>query len=140
MYRPEEVLHSFIAEMHQWEINCCLSSKKVNAGQVEESAHNNNCENTYQRIYGKYCSPTKGTPRNFHYLNPPEYSPDWETIQNVTIRSSTLVNLETLKVYPPEYKTSDEHFVYHLILEGGDWKLYDKVEITAEGKKRRLGL
>lgn len=112
MQTPEEVLLSFMTDMNHWEANCRISSDKVTAKEVDYYDHKKMCEDSYKQLFDKHCSKLKGTPRGVCFKTPPEYNPAWENIKKVKQRSSTLVNIETLKSYPAEYNRDEIHYVY----------------------------
>lgn len=129
MQTPAEVLFGFIKEMNLWERRCAARDPEPNSGldRFEEAF----CvgEGEYRLIFEKFCSPSKGTARDFFYSEPPDYDPDGESVMSIRQISPTLAEIQTL-----QNSGHRRRHLYRLALEDGQWRLFEKWIIYKDGE------
>ena len=85
---PESMVLSFIAAMHQWELNSHASCRAVRDS-ADPTSYQTSVANSMADVFSRFCTP-KPRPygRNASFQNPPEYNPEHESIQSSEIRGS----------------------------------------------------
>ena len=79
---PESVVLSFIAAMHQWELDSHASCRAVRDS-PDPASYQPAVAAAMADVFSQFCTPKpRPNGRNASFQNPPEYNPDHESIES----------------------------------------------------------
>ena len=130
MESPQAILHAFMQDMNAWEQRSANRTELCIAGMMDFSEADELIASEYAEIFRKWCSVTRGKPRDgMCYSVPPDYDPEGETIVEIRENPPDLVEIETQQNYLHRKRQ-----VYGLVLENGQWRLYEKKVVLHNGE------
>ncbi len=110
-----------MAEMHDWEERCAQRTRQCMAGAMSFEDAEAQGVAEYMQIFGKYCSPSKALPRDFHYTEPPDYDSTAELIESERERTPDLFEIRTQQTFGHR-----KRHLYLLSLQADGWRLFAK--------------
>jgi hypothetical protein len=122
---PESVLLEFMREMNEWEKRCALRTAQCDAGEADFDEAVRLGQSEYTSIFQKYCSQAKARPRDFFYMEPPDYDPEGEGIVAIKRITEELAEIRTRQNY-----VHQKNQLYKMIRENCEWMIYEKFIIT----------
>ena len=128
MATPEQLLHGFMTEMNAWELRCAERTEQCVRGELTFDRATEIGVSEYMDIFRRYCSQSKGVPRDFYYTEPPDYDPDRELILNATEMSPVLFSLRTQQNY-----SHRKSHLFSFTREDGQWRLFARHILMVDG-------
>ena len=128
---PERILVEYLTEMGKWESGCAAVASMRTHSEVEGpevSAAWDAAMQSHRQIFERFCSKTRTLRRqSLSYSTPRDYNPETEKI--VATRALSVVEIETNQVAGLRKRQ-----IYRFVLEDGQWRLYEKFIIAADGE------
>jgi hypothetical protein len=129
MTSSKNVLLAFAKEMNAWEKRCASREGECLSGEMTFERANLIAFSEYMQIYNRYCSRTRGTPRDLHWTEPPDYDPEHEEILSAKEGENGLAEIET-----QQHHGHRKRHLFKLALENGEWKLFQKGIVMDDGE------
>ena len=129
MKTPEEQLTAFMASMNEWETKCSELTAEWKAGETSLTKVKQKASALLDPIRQAYVS-TQASRRGFSFSTPPEYDPNTESVVGLRSISADRIEVETL-----QKRISDNHYIYTMVRESGEWKVLKKMRTMLDGTK-----
>jgi len=110
-----------MTEMNAWERRCAERTKQCISGALSFDHAKDAGISEYMDIFRRYCSVSKGSPRDFYYTEPPDYDPRAEVIVSAQQASPDIFEIRTQQTH-----SHCKRHVYLLALEPPGWRLFAK--------------
>jgi hypothetical protein len=129
MLSAKDVLLGFMGEMNAWEKRCASRMEQCIDGTMDFDQVEKLGIAEYMKVFERYCSKSRATPRDFHYTEPPDYNSEEEVI--TSLRETSPGNIE---IRSKRHFSHRKDHVFHLALENGHWKIVSRGLVLTSGE------
>lgn len=125
---PDKVLRRYLIEKCAWEAECARLDGERIAGRMDVSECDQIAVDKYRPIFARFCSEARALPRQsvIAYTTPLD---DPEAEKTIATRMLSVAEIETQQVAGHR-----KRHLYRLVLEEGQWRLFEKFIIATDGE------